>query len=64
MKDLLMILIGEVEKKFSINFSKEKPKFCFGLHYSGDNSYFFTNEKKSLSLTQIMKTSTFLIKFV
>ena len=37
---------GEPEKKFNINFSKERPKFCFSLHYSEDNSYWFVNGKE------------------
>ena len=32
------------EKKFGINFTKRKKKFCLSLqHYNGDNSYFFLN---------------------
>ena len=27
------------EKKFSVNFTTAKTKFCFSLRYSGDNSY-------------------------
>ena len=26
------------EKKFGINFSKAKTRFCLSLHYNGDNS--------------------------
>ena len=37
--------LGELEKKFSINFSKTKTKFCLRLHYSGCNSYLFVNGK-------------------
>ena len=33
------------EKKYSINFTKTKIKFCLSLHYSGDNSYLFANGK-------------------
>ena len=32
-------------KKFSINFIEAKMKFCLSLHYNGDNSYLFVNEK-------------------
>ena len=28
---------GSGDKKFSINFSKSKTKFCFSLHYNTDN---------------------------
>ena len=30
---------GAPKKKFSINFSKAKTKFCLRLHYKDDNSY-------------------------
>ena len=33
--------IGAVQKKFSINFSEAKTKFCLSFHYNSDNSYFF-----------------------
>ena len=31
------------EKMYLINFTKEKTKFCLGLHYNGANSYLFIN---------------------
>ena len=31
------------EKLYSINFIKEKTKFCLSLHYNGANSYLFVN---------------------
>ena len=31
------------EKMCSINFTKEKTKFCLSLHYTGANSYLFVN---------------------
>ena len=37
---------GAQDKKFSINFSKAKTKFCLSLHYNGDNSYLFVNGKE------------------
>ena len=37
---------GALEKKFSINLSKAKTKFCLSLHYNEDNSYLFVNEKE------------------
>ena len=37
---------GSPEKKFSINFSIVSTKFYLGLHYNGDNSYLFVNEKE------------------
>ena len=32
------------EKKYSINFTKHKKKFCLSLHYNGANSYIFAND--------------------
>ena len=29
------------EKLYSINFTKEKTKFCLSLHYNGANTYLF-----------------------
>ena len=37
---------GAPEKKFSINFTKSKIKFCLSLHYNADNSYLFVNGKE------------------
>ena len=37
---------GSTEKKFSINFSKAKTKFCLSLHHNGDKSYLFVNGKE------------------
>ena len=31
------------EKKYSINFTVTKKKFCLSLHYNGGNSYLFVN---------------------
>ena len=31
------------EKLYSINFTKEKTKFCLSLHCNGANSYLFVN---------------------
>ena len=31
------------EKLFSMNFTKEKTKFCLSLYYNGGNSYLFVN---------------------
>ena len=28
---------------YSIYFTENNKKFCLGLHYNGDNSYFFVN---------------------
>ena len=34
---------GAPEKKFSINFSKAKTKFCLNVNYNEDNCYLFVN---------------------
>ena len=31
------------EKMYSINFTKVNTKFCWSLHYNGDDSYLFVN---------------------
>ena len=31
------------EKLYSVNFTENNKKFCFSLHYNGDNSYLFVN---------------------
>ena len=33
------------EKGFNINISNPKTKFCWSLHYNGDNSYLFLNRR-------------------
>ena len=37
---------GEPEKKFSINFTKAKTRFCLGLHYNHDNTYLLVDRKE------------------
>ena len=37
---------GSPEKKFSINFSKAKTKFCLHFHYNSDNNNLFVNGKE------------------
>ena len=47
MKDqlkVLMVVLVQQEKKFSINFSKANAKFCFSLHYNGHESYLYVNK--------------------
>ena len=39
-----MIALAQQKKKFRINFSKGKAKFCLSLHYSGDESYLHANK--------------------
>ena len=52
------------QKKFSINFSKARTKFCLTLHYNVDNGYLFVNGKKSTNLKLIIRMPTFQIGFV
>ena len=51
-KDILVLGIGPTqglehtlttEKKYSINFTVTKKKFCLSFHYNGANSYLFVN---------------------
>ena len=45
-KDFLQGINGttiHAEKEYSINFTENNKKFCFGLHYNGDHSYLFEN---------------------
>ena len=37
---------GAPEKKFNINFSKVKAKFCLSFHYDSDIGYLFVNVKE------------------
>ena len=62
---------GSAEKNFGSNFSEANTRFCLILHYNTDNSNFFINEKKSLSLRPTVKNSnsvsnsiTFQLNFV
>ena len=34
------------EKKYSTNFTVNNQKLCSNLHYNGDNSYLFVNDKE------------------
>ena len=54
---------GVLERKFSINFSKGKTKFCFSLHYNGITVICLLTKNKSLSLKLIMETSTLPLYF-
>ena len=40
------------QKMYSINFTENKEKYCFSLHYNGANSYLFAN------VTEITKFKT------
>ena len=35
---------GAAEKKFTVKFSKANTKFCWNLHYNGDESYLYVNK--------------------
>ena len=59
-KDILVISEGTTqgfndtthpsEKKCTVNFTVSKKKFCFSLHYNGDNSYLFVNATDTIKL--------------
>ena len=55
--------IGATEKKFSINFSIAKTKFCLSLRYNGDSSYLFVNGKKIYQLKASNKNISFPAQF-
>ena len=50
---------GSPEKKFSINFSEANTKFCWSVHYNGDNSYVFVNGKEIFRFKASNKTCNF-----
>ena len=43
------------EKTYSTNFTVDNKKICLSLHYNGNNSYLFVNEKEILKF----RTKTF-----
>ena len=54
---------GSPEKKFSINFTKTKGKFCWSLQYNADNSYLFFNEKEIFKFKANNKNVNFPTQF-
>ena len=50
-------------KKFSINFTKAKRKFCLSLHYNDDNSYLLVDEKEVFKFKADNKNINFLTRF-
>ena len=54
---------GASEKRFSINFSKAKAKFCLSLHYNNYNSYLFVNGKEIYKFTADNKNVNFPTQF-
>ena len=52
---------GPTEKKFSINFSKTKTKFC--LHCNGNNTYLFVNGKEIHKFKASKKSINFTTQF-
>ena len=52
MGDLLVQGINDMtlyaEKFYSQNFTAANKKFALSLHYNGDNSYLFVNDKEEL----------------
>ena len=51
------------EKKFSINFTKSKTKYCLSLHYNGDKSYSFLNGKEIIKFKADHKNVNFHTRF-
>ena len=47
------------QKKFDINFSKSKTKFCLSLHFNSDNSYLFVNGKDIYKFKASNKNANF-----
>ena len=54
---------GAPGKKFNINFSKAKTRFCFSLHYNADNSYLFANGKEIFKFEAGNKNANFPTQF-
>ena len=55
--------IGAAKKKFSINFSKAKTKFCLSLHYNHHNCYLFVNRKIKIKRLKKLKADDKYVKF-
>ena len=55
--------IGAAKKKFSINFSTAKTKFCLSLHYNHHNSYLFVNRKIHIKKLKKLKADDKNAKF-
>ena len=51
------------QKKFSINFSKARTKFCLTLHYNVDNGYLFVNGKEIYKFKADNKNANFPNRF-
>ena len=56
--------VSRAEKKFSINSSNAKTKFCSSLHYNGDDSDLFVTRKEIYKFKALIKMSTFQLSFV
>ena len=48
---------GAPQKKFNINLRKTN----LSLHYNGDNSYLFVNEKNTIDKSDILNTHKYLM---
>ena len=61
-----MVLLEPLEhqkKKFSIDFSNARAKFCLKLHYIGDNSYLFVNGEEIYKFTASNGNDSFSTRF-
>ena len=54
---------GSPEKKFSINFTKAKTKFCFSEHYNANNNCLFVNGKEIFKFKADKKNVNFPAQF-
>ena len=59
----LMKPLAHQKKKFSIDFSKSRTKFCLSLHYNADNSCLFVNEEEIFKLKADNKKVNFPAQF-
>ena len=66
MREMLLVLMEALvhqKKSSSINFRKAKTKYCLSLHYNGDNSYLFVNEKEICKFKASNKNVNFTTQF-
>ena len=66
MRKMLLVLMEALvhqKKSLSINFRKAKTKYCLSLHYNGDNSYLFVNEKEIYKFKASNKNVNFTTQF-
>ena len=57
--DDINLIVGTVEKNFSVNFSMAKTRFCLSLHNNCDNSNLFVKGKEICKLKADNKSANF-----